>query len=546
MRKHYGSIRGHSLSFAAVAFTLFILFSLVLYSTNPSSRPNALQTIAGVFFALAVIWGLARGQSGSVPNQQGFSAETRRNRKGLLWALAVGAFAYSSTVTFFFVSDDYTQLRKAAVPFVAGLWQQATVGQINAEGIPIFYRPLGFASLFLEYRIWHFWIPGYHVYGLLWHLLAIAGLFFLCEELGLKAHSCATAALLFAVMPVDVEAVTWIVCRYDRLATTFALWASVCYLVFRRTGTVSKYLVALCLFVLAALSKETAFVLPVVWLALDFVVFKRPRVKFILGYVAVAALIFMLRWHVLGGIAGYRMSNGTPAARHLTKTALTAILLRQPSEILFGYNWLQPSSVSLTFVAAATAAIFFTLIFFTGKTSSSRRVAYFGLIWVFVAGVPTHFLFWRPDVGLTFSRILYFGSTGLAILVASLFDDALRLKTLHKCWAGVLCLLFLSAVFHNLRAWRLNSDVSRIFLAELRQIVPTPPAGATISIENMPLHLRGVPLFKIGLREAVQFAYGRNDIFTYRAPQLPVQQNSTAIRLRWTGILSRPIERGQR
>lgn len=535
-------LRGWVAGAACVA--LFLLFSAVVYFSKPASRHNTVQTIAAVFFAITVISQLfpsrrlAPGPEGELP------AESAGSRKGLLWALAAGALAYASTLSFFFVSDDYTQLRKAAAPFFTNVWQYATKGQLDAQGFHLFYRPLGFASLFLEYRIWHLWAPGYHLNNLFWHLLAIAGLFLFCEKLGLDRRTCTTAALLFALMPVNAEVVTWTGCRFDRLATVFMLWSSFFYVWFRQNRKLSRYVVALLLFVLAAVSKETAYVLPIVWLALDFLVLKGPRLKPILGYLAVSAVCFLWRLHVLGGIGGYRMGNGAPAALHVTKAALVAILFREPAALLFGYNWLQPSGIFLMIVAAATAAIVFTLVSRGERTSRWRRLIFFTLAWIFAAGLPAHFLFWNSDVGLTYSRVLYYGSAGVALLLALQLGKAFRHKRLQRFWTGALACVFALALFHNLGAWRWNSDVSRNFLAELKEIVPSPPSHSRFLIENMPMNVRGVPFFEIGLIESVQFDYGgRGDIYTSRVSHFPAGNDPRLIRLRWTGDSATPLER---
>lgn len=530
-----------NLAAGLVSVALFFLLGTGLYFTNPASRRNTVQTATVAFFALLLVWQFI-GRRQTVSPEKEESAGSGESAKALLWPLLAGALAYASTLTFFFVSDDFAQLRKAARPLAGSIWQQIINGQTDAQGFHLFYRPLGFTSLFLEYRLFHFWTPGYHLNNLAWHLLATAALFLFCDKLGLRKRTCAIAALLFALMPVNVETVTWIGCRFDRLAITFMLWATVFYVWHRREGGRARYALALILFVLATVSKETAYVLPLLWLALDFIVLRDRRFRPVVGYLAVAGLSFIWRWHVLGGIGGYRMANGAPAARHLGKAAMAAVLLREPGELMFGYNWLQPGNLALVIAAAATAALLLVLAVFARRTPASRRLIWFSLIWIFLAGVPAHFLFWTPDTGLTFSRVLYAGSAGLALLIAVLIENSFSRRRLQYCWAGALACVFALALLHNLGAWRWNSELSHNFLAELRQIAPSPPPRTTFLIEDMPLHSRGVPIFEIGLLEGVQLNYGgRNDVRAFRVYQLPPPEPGT-IRLRWTGNLARPVE----
>jgi hypothetical protein len=167
------------------------------------------------------------------------------------------------------------------------------------------------------------------------------------------------------------------------------------------------------------------------------------------------------------------------------------------------------------------------------------------LIWIFVTGLPSHFLFWYADFGLTWSRNLYAGAAGTALLVTLLLEQSFDQKWVRRGWTSALACLFVLALLHNLGAWRTNSKMSRDFLAELKRLEPAPPPNTTFYVENMPLHSQGVPFFEIGLNRAVRFSYSRIDIDAQRTKQLPAAKGSAIITLRWRDDPRAQLERAR-
>src|SRR5262249_52497457 len=152
-----------------------------------------------------------------------------------------------------------------------------------------------------------------HATNLLICLLTIPGLYFLCKELGFGSEVAAASALIFAVLPSHAEGVAWMVSRFDLLSACFAFWTLVFYVRFRNKGGSGRYIAALAFFFLAALSKENAYVVPILLLLAECLLLPRRRFRPLLGFVGLAAVLFGYRWILMGGIGGYAGREGQPA-----------------------------------------------------------------------------------------------------------------------------------------------------------------------------------------------------------------------------------------
>ena len=126
-----------------------------------------------------------------------------------------------------------------------------------------YWRPLATTSFLLETLIHGGSATGFRVTAALLHALA-SGLATLLFARFLRSRGAAlVAGLVFAVHPVNVEAVTWISARFDLLAGLFALGALLCISDDGRARTARRRLAMGALTAAALLSKENAIVVPV-------------------------------------------------------------------------------------------------------------------------------------------------------------------------------------------------------------------------------------------------------------------------------------------
>jgi len=131
------------------------------------------------------------------------------------------------------------------------------------------YVPLTMLSLAIDHHFWGLDPRGYHLTNVLLHALG-AGLayVFLCGVL--RRRAALLAALIFAVHPVQMEAVSVAIQRKTCLSGALFFLTLILYQRWKRSGGSGWYGAALCAFALAALAKPMVITLPLVLALYDY------------------------------------------------------------------------------------------------------------------------------------------------------------------------------------------------------------------------------------------------------------------------------------
>lgn len=176
-----------------------------------------------------------------------------------LLVAAAALAAFGSSVRGVFVWDDEYVVRQNLFIRDAGnlrhlatgeYFEPAGRGHYTRSGEES-YRPVVTLSHFLDYALFGLNPAGYHAMNVLLHMLACVGLYFLFVSLGTGRAGAAIGAALFAVHPVNSEAVNMISYREDLLAGMFIVLAFNAWEKRRAAPSVI-------FFALALLSKEMA------------------------------------------------------------------------------------------------------------------------------------------------------------------------------------------------------------------------------------------------------------------------------------------------
>ena len=202
-------------------------------------------------------------------------------------------------------------------------------------------------------------------------------------------------------MPIHAEPVAWMSGRFDVLSTAMILWAATCYVWSRRKRTNGSYSLVFVLIALSIFSKETGFVLPVLLVAAEILVFRTKPGWIMTGYFALAGLMFAYRFHALGGLGGYK-PGGVSSALDISPKTFEGLLIRSPSQMLTGLNWTQPGTTILI-VASLLASVLLLAAICAEPDISRWAIVKLALFWSVITVVPAHFLSerWHSDAAGT-------------------------------------------------------------------------------------------------------------------------------------------------
>ena len=199
----------------------------------------------------------------STPNPRPGSSLRERIVQEPLAALALCllvAVSYFPALSAGFVWDDAVLTGARPIQSLSGLWQIwfEPRSLLDYEG---HYWPILYTTFWLEHKLWGFDPLGYHLVNLLLHSAVTLLLWRLLRRLAVPGAW--LAAMIFAVHPLHVESVVWVMGRKDMLAALFYLAAALAYLRFVENRRWQGYAAMMALFVLGLLSKSIVITLPV-------------------------------------------------------------------------------------------------------------------------------------------------------------------------------------------------------------------------------------------------------------------------------------------
>ena len=164
-----------------------------------------------------------------------------------------------------FVWDDVIFTEAKSVAEWGGLWLiwVEPTKAVPAEG---HYWPLLFSTFWLEHKLWGFDPRGYHVVNVLLHLANSLLIWRILVRLAVPGAL--LAAALFALHPLHVESVAWIMERKDVLSGLCYLSAAAAWCRFLERPRPGPYVLALALFAAGLLAKSVVVTLPAALLIL--------------------------------------------------------------------------------------------------------------------------------------------------------------------------------------------------------------------------------------------------------------------------------------
>ncbi len=318
-------------------------------------------------------------------------------------------------------------------------------------------RWLGYLSFALNYRLGGLEVSGYHLANVLVHVCNGLLVFWLAAitlrtpalrgaEAGplVRRHLPLAAGLLFAVHPVQTEAVTYIVQRFTSLATLFYLLSIALYATARLSlesdpAPKARAAFLYCSSIVAAAAametKEISFTLPLVAAGYELLFFKPGRRLLLLAPLAATALLVPLGFvtegkavvNVLGDPIGATEALIPRSAYLLTESRVVVTYLRLlllpvgqnlDYDLGFSSSLADPDVLLALSVLLAVAASAVLLLIRARKANRAAGVlVFFGIAWFFVTlSVESTFI---PIRDVIFEHRMYLPSAGAAIALGT-------------------------------------------------------------------------------------------------------------------------------
>lgn len=415
---------------------------------------------------------------------------------------------YSNSLLVPFTFDDYAYLIDNPLITDFAIFSDNSLIDSYKINIDLKYnfilRPVTYFTFSLNHLVNGFDPKGFHVVNILIHTANALLLYLLVRQLlvpaardmnhGFPASSITFvsffSAMIFAVHPLQTQAVTYIIQRFTSLATLFYLLTIVLYLSFRSTprksARVAFYLSALLAAICAMKAKEIAFTLPLVLVMVELFYFKGEWGRRLLGLAPFLLTMVIIPATVLklsaqsGTIGHSTLEKGMNLVNFSSVSAydyaitqlrvmvtyLRLLFLPIGQNLDYDYPLYHsileyPVLLSLMVIVAATGV---GIRFFRNSLRGDcdcpihRRTVSFGIFWFFVAMAVESSVIPLDD--MIFEHRVYLPSVGM-ILASVAALDMFRLKmAAGKGAAGRLAVLMpVLAVIGLSTATVLRNDV---------------------------------------------------------------------------------------
>ncbi len=262
-----------------------------------------------------------------------------------------------------------------------------------------YYRPLATFTYLVDYSLWELNPLGYHISGVLYHLLAAAALFYLVRLVSGDRLLSFLTALLYVVHPAHTETVAYVSGRPDSLCAFFLILSFITYLKYLADGRLLHLVLLAAVFAGALLSRENSVVMPLLLLAYHLAFRVKPRpLPFLTVALPAAAYVVARRFLSAPPAAApplfQRVAGFLASVPEYLRVLLLPIRLHQE----YGTGEFRFCDTAVIAGAAITAAALLLCLRLARGDSSGKvrresgpppgRIVLFALLWFFAALLP--------------------------------------------------------------------------------------------------------------------------------------------------------------
>ena len=420
--------------------------------------------------------------------------------------VVVAVAAYAACLRAGFVYDDFEFVVdnprvRSLRGLVGAFWRRDFFSASAKFNI---YRPFAAVWFALDFRLWELRPSVLHMENVLLHAVNAALVFGLCVQLFGAATPAFVAALLFALHPIQTEAVAWVAGRANGLFVFFALLAV-------RAHVARRYGLALATFGAALLSKEMAISLPLLLCAYELIL-RRPngdrvRWRAVGASFVLAAAYVAWRAFVLGRVTQRGPWGGGfgPTALTMTRvfTDYVRLLLLPVGQTLYHAVDVSTRCNDPRVVVAAGAVV--GIVAFGLSCIRRAPIVAFGVFWFFLALIPVSNVV--PLRALEAERFLYWPALGAFVAGGCLAGRHRRNVWLALC----ACMCFAALTIDRAHDWRSGYALWRSTI----RVVPRCPSalnGVGNAYSAMGALRRAIRAYRKALRVEPDFEFAQTNL----------------------------------
>ncbi len=390
-----------------------------------------------------------------------FGLALNRRLAVLLLLLAVVAAYWNSLSAGFVWDDHYLIVQKGQFFSDPGNALAILKTADNAQAVKTpYYRPLSILTFMMDYHLWGqnpFW---YHLENLLLHAVCVLVFYLLVAEVFGDGALAFISALLFALYPVNAEAVDFISARNTLLNAAFVFGS---LLVLKKGGPKRVFVLAAAgLFFLSLLSKEQTVALPFFLLCLALLLpgenFAgaqkwRPVKKWWMtlpAFFAAAAGYMVLRRAALGMYAsgeGIRFSAGR-------LVFISNVVFEGARLMVFPFNlnalYTNQSMAPFSWLKSLLSVLWLAMLIFLAVRKKTPAPLRAGALWFLWMVLPVSDIIPIPSAPVA-ERFYYLPAAGFALMAGYALRQAYR-----KVPPAGVALIILIAVSFEVRTFERN------------------------------------------------------------------------------------------
>lgn len=369
------------------------------------------------------------------------------------------------------------------------------------------FRPICDLSVMLDYTIWGKNAYGYHITNLILHCINCLLVYLFTKKISQRykifnenKFAPAATALLFFIYANHSEAVFWILGRSAMLGFFFFMLSCIFYLERERNF---YFIISLVFAMLAWLSYESTWVLPIVFFAIMFSdnvtgspvylkqnALNKEKINAIVILTCFAVYLIARRF-VTGEWIGSYESGGT---KEISWISILENIFR-----LSIRSWLPPNENGTIFIAAALILfLIFAVVLIRLKRNS--KVIYLLVMALWLVSLMPYVVLGIDTKGTESERFLYLPALFTCFILVVLITQIKKQSTRNISMMAII-ILQLIMLNTNKNHYRFSGSVTQTFIRAVNQF----PAGSKFIIDSVPQECRGALIYRLGFTDCFKW-----------------------------------------